>query len=111
MFGEQFANNVNNIVSKNSKIYICDTYFTSSQLHFVFRKKISTGTDKLLERFSKDQENFINLINKLAIDTVPEYVENSIRLNFINNSIEGTLLLNDHISKDFMFIYDEHIFV
>lgn len=111
MFGVKFAENINRIIKQKNSSYICDTFITQSRLHFVLRKKELKGDDPFLLMISKNYKTLSCLLDNLAKETLNNYIENSINFSFINNSIEGSLSLDDHISRDFMFIYDESLYI
>lgn len=110
MFGSQLSKNINKVIG--SDVYTCDTFIAQSELHFILRRLIkSTLPDPFLSKICSDPLKLAILINNLAIETVPEYISRSITFKFINNRLEGTLAMNDHIEHALMFTYDEAVII
>ena|SRR5665647_639488 len=111
MFGRELAKNVNKVFGKGEykEEYVCDTHLTESQLHFSLRKRSGKSVDAFLVRLCKSPNRFLTLLDILAKEVVPDYIENSILFKLNNNVLEGSLQLRDGVTSDFMFLYDELI--
>lgn len=107
MFGRELAKNLNKVIEDEE--YICDTHLTQCQLYFSIKRKDGGSDDALLIRLCNHPNKFARLIDNLAREIVPDYMENSVIFKMNNGVLEGSLELRDNITSDFMFLYDEVI--